>query len=72
MPREAWSSGDELEEPASEVKTVNEAVHQHQVAAHAVKEVVCSVILKVCLVGHRLCAEWVAANVLVDHEQEVK
>ena len=62
---------DKLEESSSVVKAVNQAVHQHQVPAQLVKEVVCSVVLEVCLVWHGFCVEWVAADVLVDHEKEV-
>ena len=68
----AWSGGDKLKEPASVVKIINQAVHQNQVSAHAVKEVVCSVVLKIRLVWHGVCVEWVAADVLVDHEKEVE
>ena len=52
LPGEAWSGGDKLEQPASVAKAVNEAVHQYQVSAHPVQEVVCSVILEICLVWH--------------------
>ena len=68
---EAWPAADKLEESSSVVKAVNQAVHQHQVPAQLVKEVVCSVVLEVCLVWHGFCVEWVAADVLVDHEKEV-
>ena len=72
MPWEAWSGGDKLEEPTSLVEAINQPVHQDQVAAHSVKEVVCSLVLKIRLVGHGFCVEWVAAKVLVDHEKKVK
>ena len=68
----AWSGGDKLEQPASVAKAVNEAVHQHQVPAHPVQEVVCSVVLEIRLVWHGVCVEWVAADVLVDHEKKVQ
>ena len=68
---EAGSAWDKLEESPSVVKAVNQAVHQHQVPAQLVKEVVCSVVLEICLVWHGFCVEWVAADVLVDHEKEV-
>ena len=72
MPWEAWSGGDKLEEPTSLVEAINQPVHQDQVAAHAVKEVICSLVLKIRLVWHGVGVEWVAANVLVDHEKEVE
>ena len=72
MPWEAWSGGDKLEEPASLGKAINQLVHQDQVSAHPVKEVVCSLVLKIRLVWHGVGVEWVAANVLVDHEKKVK
>ena len=76
MPVKAWSGGDKLEQPASVTKAVNEAVHQYQVSAHPVahpvQEVVCSVILEICLVWHGVCVERVAADVLVDHEKKVQ
>ena len=72
MPWEAWSGGDKLEEPASLVKAIDQLVHQDQVSAHPVKEVVCSLVLKIRLVWHGVGVEWVAANVLVDHEKKVK
>ena len=72
MPWEAWSGGDKLEEPASLGEAINQLVHQDQVAAHSVKEVVCSLVLKICLVWHGVCGEWVAAKVLVDREKKVK
>ena len=72
MPWEAWSGGDKLEEPASLVKAIDQLVHQDQVSAHSVKEVVCSLVLKIRLVWHGVCVEWVAAKVLVDHEKKVK
>ena len=55
LPWEAWSGGDKLEEPAGMVKAVNQAVHQHQVAAHPVKEVVCSGIGSVLSGWRRMC-----------------
>ena len=72
MPWEAWSGADKLEEPASLVKAIDQLVHQDQVVAHTVKEVVCSLVLEIRLVGHGVCVEWVAAKVLVDHEKKVK
>ena len=74
MPWEAWSGGDKLEEPASLVKAIDQLVHQDQVSAHPVKEVVCSLVLKIRLVWHGVwvCVEWAAAKVLVDHEKKVK
>ena len=61
-----------MEEPASLVKAIDQLVHQDQVSAHSVKEVVCSLVLKIRLVWHGVGVEWVAANVLVDHEKEVE
>ena len=61
-----------MEEPASLGEAINQLVHQDQVAAHSVKEVVCSLVLKICLVWHGVCGEWVAAKVLVDREKKVK
>ena len=48
---------DKLEESSSVVKAVNQAVHQHQVPAQLVKEVVCSVVLEICLVWHGFSVE---------------
>ena len=72
MPGEAWVRGDKLEESASLGKVINQAVQQNQVTAHSVKEVVCSLVLKVRLAWHRLSVEWVASEVLVDHNKKVK
>ena len=72
MPGEAWASGDKLEEAASLGKVVNQAVQQNQVTAHSVKEVVCSLVLKIRLAWHRFSVEWVVAEVLVDHNEKVK
>ena len=72
MPGEAWAGGDKLEEPASLGKVINQAVQQNQVTAHSVKEVVCSLVLKIRLAWHRFSVEWVVAEVLVDHNEKVK
>ena len=72
LPWEAWSGGDKLEEPASLVEAIDQPVHQDQVAVHSVEKVVCSLVLKIRLVWHGVCVEWVAAKVLVDHEKKVK
>ena len=72
MPWEAWAGGDKLEEPTSLVKAINQSVHQDQVAAHSVEEVVCSLVLKIRLAWHRFSVKWVMAEVLVDHKEEVQ
>ena len=61
-----------MEEPTSLVKAINQPVHQDQVAAHLVEEVVCSLVLKIRLAWHRFSVEWVVAEVLVDHKKKVK
>ena len=71
LPGEAWSGGDELEKSSSMTEVVKQAVHQLQVIAHLVKEVVCALVLEICLGRHWLCVEWVGANVLGDQEKEV-
>ena len=53
----ARPAGDKLEESSSVVKAVNQAVHQHQAPAQLVKEVVCSVVLEICLVWHGFSVE---------------
>ena len=71
LPGEAWSGGDKLEKSSSMTEVVKQAVHQLQVIAHLVKEVVCSLVLEICLGRRWLCVEWVSANVLGDQEKEV-
>ena len=61
-----------MEEPTSLVKAINQSVHQDQVAAHSVEEVVCSLVLKIRLAWHRFSVEWVVAEVVVDHKKKVK
>ena len=61
-----------MEEPTSLGKAINQAVHQDQVAAHSVEEVVCSLVLKIRLAWHRFSVKWVVAEVLVDHKEKVK
>ena len=72
MPGEAWAGGDKLEEPPSLGKVVDQAVQQNQVASQSVKEVVCSLVLKISLAWHRFSVEWVTAEVLVDQKEEVQ
>ena len=60
-----------MEEPTSLVEAINQPVHQDQVAAHSVEEVVCSLVLKIRLAWHRFSVEWVVAEVLVDHKKKV-
>ena len=72
LPWLGWSAGDKLKKSTSLAKAINESIHQQQISAHPVKEIVCSLVLKIGWVGHRVGVEWVASEVLVDHEQEVK
>ena len=61
-----------MKESTSLVKAINESIHELQVSAHSVEEIVCALVLKIGLAGHRVSVEWVASEVLVDHEQEVE
>ena len=61
-----------MKEPASLGEVVDQAVQQDQVTAHAVKEVVCSLVLKIRLAWHRFSVKWVMAEVLVDHKKKVQ
>ena len=69
---EPWAGGNKLKEPTSLGKVIDQAVQQDQVAAQSVKEVVCSLVLKISLAWHRFSVEWVTAEVLVDHKEEVQ
>ena len=61
-----------MKEPTSLAEVINQAVHQDQVPAHSVKEVVCSLVLKVRLAGHGFGVKWVMAEVLVDLKKKVQ
>ena len=72
MSWEPGAGGDKLKKSTSLGEVVNQAVQQDQVTAHSVKEVVCSLVLKIGLAWHRLSVKWVMAEVLVDHKEEVQ
>ena len=61
-----------MKEPTSLGEVINQAVQQDQVTAHSVKEVVCSLVLKICLAWHRFSVKWVMAEVLVDQKKKVQ
>ena len=61
-----------MEEPTSLEKVIDQAVQQDQVTAHSVKEVVCSLVLKIGLAWHRFSVKWVMTEVLVDHKEKVQ
>ena len=61
-----------MKEPTSLGEVIDQAVQQDQVTAHSVKEVVCSLVLKIRLAWHRFSVKWVMAEVLVDHKKKVQ
>ena len=61
-----------MKEPTSLGEVINQAVQQDQVTAHSVKEVVCSLVLKIRLAWHRFSVKWVMAEVLVDQKKKVQ
>ena len=69
---EPGAGGDKLKESSSLGEVIDQAVQQDQVTAQSVKEVVCSLVLKIGLAWHRFSVEWVTAEVLVDHNEKVK
>ena len=69
---EPGAGGNKLKESTSLGEVIDQAVQQDQVAAQSVKEVVCSLVLKISLAWHRFSVEWVTAEVLVDHREEVQ
>ena len=69
---EPWAGGDKLKESTSLREVIDQAVQQNQVVAQSVKEVVCSLVLKIGLAWRRFSVEWVTAEVLVDHREDVQ
>ena len=69
---EPGAGGNKLKESASLREVINQAVQQDQVVAQSVEEVVCSLVLKVSPAWHRFSVEWVTAEVLVDHREDVQ
>ena len=69
---EPGAGGNKLKEPTSLGEVIDQAVQQDQVTAQSVKEVVCSLVLKISLAWHRFSVEWVTAEVLVDQNEEVQ
>ena len=69
---EPGAGGNKLKESTSLREVINQAVQQDQVVAQSVKEVVCSLVLKVSPAWHRFSVEWVTAEVLVDHREDIQ
>ena len=69
---EPGAGGNKLKEPTSLGKVIDQAVQQDQVTAQSVKEVVCSLVLKMSLAWHRFSVEWVTAEVSGDQQEEVQ
>ena len=69
---EPGAGGNKLKESTSLREVINQAVQQDQVVAQSVEEVVCSLVLKVSPAWYRFSVEWVTAEVLVDHREDVQ